>query len=147
MATDTELRAGDVCPIDGGAFVVDYEQDPETQIASKNLNSPNPAAAQRYERQVRAKVEAGGVIHKCVTCGYRARFKTAEADDKARAAEDTAREGREQARDARDEKAREAAERRGTNEASDDPADTTTSNRGAPGRGGATSRVRSSGNA
>jgi Zn ribbon nucleic-acid-binding protein len=147
MDTDTELRAGDVCPIDGGAFVVDYEQDPETQIANKHLNSPNPAAAQRYERQVRAKVEAGGVIHKCVTCGYRARFKTAEADEKARAAEDTAREGREQARDARDEKAREAAEHRGTNEAGNEGADTTTGNRGAQGGGGARRGARPGGNA
>ena len=137
MTTEQELRAGDVCPIDGGEFIPDYQQDPETQIASKHLNSPNPAAAQRYERQVRAKVETGGVIHVCRTCGYRARFKTAEADAQARAAEDTAREGREQARDARDEKAREAAERRGTGESPDDPADTTTGNRGAPQGGGA----------
>jgi hypothetical protein len=111
MTTDTELHAGDPCPIDGGTMVPDHAQDPETQIANKHLNSPNPAAAQRYERQVRAKVEAGGVIHKCTTCGYRARFKTAEAEKDARAADETARADREQARDERDAKAREDRDR------------------------------------
>jgi hypothetical protein len=113
MTTETELRAGDLCPIDGGAMIPDYEQDPETQITNKHLNSPNPAAAQRYERQVRAKVEAGGVIHKCTTCGYRARFKTADAEKAERAADDTAREGRDKAREERDTKAQEASEAAG----------------------------------
>jgi hypothetical protein len=139
MAGDDELRAGDPCPIDGGEMVPDYQHDPDTAIANKNLNTPNPAAAQRYEAQTRAKVKASGVIHKCVRCGYQARFKTAEADQAERAADDTAREGREKLRDERDAKAREdrdAKTRDGAGGGGAAGGDSTASDRGAPGGGG-----------
>lgn len=111
MKPDDELHAGDPCPICGGEFVPDPDQNPETQIENKNLNTPNPAAAQRYEKQVRTKVDSAGVIHKCLNCGYRARFKTADADRADRAADDKARESRDRTRDERDTKAREDRER------------------------------------
>jgi hypothetical protein len=110
MASDDKLQAGDPCPICGGEFKPDPEQDPDRLIDAKHRNSPNPDAAARYERRALEKVEREGVIHKCVECGYRTRFKTADAAAADAAAEDTARQGRDKARDERDAKAREERE-------------------------------------
>lgn len=110
MASDDKLHAGDPCPICGGDFAPDPEQDPERLIEAKHLNSPNPDAAARYERRSMEKADREGVIHKCVRCGYRARFKTAEAAAADDAADDAAQQKRDKARDDRDAKAREARE-------------------------------------
>lgn len=112
MDSDDTLHAGDPCPICGGKFVPDPEQDPERLIDAKHRNSPNPDAAARYERRASEKADREGVIHKCIQCGYRARFKTAEAEKESTAAETRARQGRDKARDERDAKAREEEEAR-----------------------------------
>lgn len=69
-----ELKAGDSCPC-GGDFVIDKEQSPETLIDRKTRNAVNPSAAARFADRVREKVEEHGLIHKCLECGYRTRFK------------------------------------------------------------------------
>jgi hypothetical protein len=71
-------KAGDKCPIDGGAFQVDPAQEPEGMIDRHTKNADSPFGAARYAEQVRAKVADEGVIHRCVTCGYQSRFKTAD---------------------------------------------------------------------
>jgi hypothetical protein len=69
-----EIKAGDPCPIDGGKFVVDEDQRPETIIDRKRRNAASPPAAERFAQRVTDKAREFGVLHKCVQCGYRARF-------------------------------------------------------------------------
>lgn len=73
-----ELKAGDACPQCGGTFVPDPEQNPERLVERHSLNAPSPFVAARYKERVEAKVEEFGLIHKCTTCGYRARFHAAD---------------------------------------------------------------------
>lgn len=72
-----ELKAGDPCPVCKGEFVVDERQAPDTLIDRKKRNAAIPAAAARFAEQTREKAEKFGVIHRCVSCGYRARFHPA----------------------------------------------------------------------
>lgn len=80
MPGTKEIAAGDVCPIDGGAFVVDAAHDPETLIDRHGRNAQSAFVAARFAERVREKTEELGVIHKCMTCGYQARFKAANGD-------------------------------------------------------------------
>lgn len=74
-----EVKAGDRCPVDGGEMRIDPAQDPERVIERNRNNAHSPFVAKRFEERVRDKVAEFGVIHKCVTCGYRSRFQPAEA--------------------------------------------------------------------
>lgn len=79
MKDTKELKAGDPCPIDGGEFRVDPHQHPDTLIDRKKRNAASPFAAARYAERVQAKVDEFGLIHKCTTCGYSARFQPKKA--------------------------------------------------------------------
>lgn len=79
MAEAKKVTTGDRCPIDGGEFVVDDAQDPDKVIDRHTRNAHSPAVAARFAEQVREKVKEFGVIHKCVTCGYRSRFPPVDA--------------------------------------------------------------------
>lgn len=81
MPEVVEVKTGDRCPIDGGEFVVDEAQDPERVIDRNTRNTHSPAVAARFAERVREKADTFGVIHKCVTCGYRARFHPVDAGD------------------------------------------------------------------
>lgn len=108
MATLKAVKAGDQCPIDGGAFVVDVEQHPDTLVHSKQLNEVMTGAAARFERIARAKADEEGVIHKCVTCGYRARFKDDDQEQRDREQHDREQQERDRANsDRRDREQRE----------------------------------------
>jgi hypothetical protein len=142
MASDDTLHAGDPCPICGGDFAPDPEQDPARLIKAKDLNSPNPDAAARYARRATEKADREGVIHKCGRCGYRARFKTAEADAAADAAENAARHGRDKARDDRDAKAREERDGAGRSAQDFDAPDPSTGSSASGGASAAAGRRR-----
>ena len=81
MTEPKELKAGDPCPSCGGDLVVDRAQHPDVIIdRHRRVNPTNPALCAAYERDTREKAAASGVIHKCTSCGYQARF--AEASSK-----------------------------------------------------------------
>lgn len=75
MKTTKEIQAGDPCPICGGTFKVDPHQHPDTLIDRKKRNADSPFAAARYAERVQEKADEFGLIHKCVDCGYSARFQ------------------------------------------------------------------------
>ncbi|HEY3042614.1 MAG TPA: hypothetical protein VGJ39_01220 [Vicinamibacterales bacterium] len=77
MTPTKDLKAGEPCPLDGGKFVIDEEQRPETLIDRKNRNAASPTAAARFAQRVTDKADEYGVIHRCVQCGYRARMTPA----------------------------------------------------------------------
>ena len=83
MTEAVEVTAGDTCPIDGGTFVPDLAQDPETLIDRHTRNANSRFEAAQFAERMRAKVADTGVIHKCTTCGYRARFQAAPVADDA----------------------------------------------------------------
>jgi Zn ribbon nucleic-acid-binding protein len=93
-----EPKAGDVCPMDGGAFVIDEAQDPEKVIDRHTRNAQSAFVAARFAERVREKTKEHGVIHKCVTCGYRSRFQPADAGDKHNDEADRERDGNQSAR-------------------------------------------------
>jgi hypothetical protein len=73
----TVLQAGDPCPICGGEMVPDAAHDPAVLADMKERNSDRPDVSARYRRQVEEKAKRAGIIHKCVRCGYQARFQPA----------------------------------------------------------------------
>lgn len=102
-----EVQAGDTCPIDGGPFVVDAAQNPETLIDRHTRNAPTPFAAARFAERVREKAHEHGLIHKCVTCGYRSRFAPDDAGQADRDRQTRDQQDREQqAREQRDKQER-----------------------------------------
>jgi predicted RNA-binding Zn-ribbon protein involved in translation (DUF1610 family) len=70
-----EIKAGDPCPSCGGEFVVDEQQDPGRMIDRVRRNAANPAAAERFATATLEKAAEHGLIHRCVSCGYRSRFQ------------------------------------------------------------------------
>jgi len=78
MSEKARAKAGAACPQCGGAFVLDETQDPHRLIDHKQRNAANPSAADRFARSVLEKAAAHGVIHRCGSCGYRARFHAAD---------------------------------------------------------------------
>lgn len=70
---------GAPCPQCGGAFVVDPAQLPERKIDGVKRTIQFPDAAARYAERALEKAEKFGLIHTCVLCGYKARFKVADA--------------------------------------------------------------------
>jgi hypothetical protein len=81
MEVTPAVKAGDRCPNDGGVMIVDEAQDPEKMIDKHSRNAHSAFTAARFADRVREKAKEFGVIHKCVSCGYRARFKSADDGD------------------------------------------------------------------
>lgn len=77
MAKDRARHSDDPCPQCGGAFVVDTQQDPAVLVARKRKNAQSPVAAERFAVLCTAKAAEFGVIHRCASCDYRARFHAA----------------------------------------------------------------------
>lgn len=75
MAPRNNVKAGDACPQCGGAFVLDAAQAPAGLIDRHARNSHMPAQAARFATAVREKADEVGLIHRCTSCDYRARFQ------------------------------------------------------------------------
>jgi|SRR6185503_1810426 len=79
MDENKPLQAGDPCPRCGGEMVPDQAHDPTAIADMKEQNLPDhPDWAHSYRRQVDAKAKKFGVIHRCVRCGYQARYPTSD---------------------------------------------------------------------
>lgn len=74
MSKDKDVKGGDPCPLCGGAFIADEQQDPATLIDRQRRNAANPAVAERFAAHLLEKAAEHGLIHRCLRCGYRARF-------------------------------------------------------------------------
>lgn len=87
-----ELSASDPCPACGGAFIVDGAQSAERLIEHHKRVAANPNAHALYAEKVREKIATDGVLYRCATCPYHARFAASAGDkpSKRRAAADRA---------------------------------------------------------
>jgi len=74
MTEAQDVEAGTPCPACGGPLRVDEQQDPTSLVARKVKNAASPSAAARFAAACQQKAAEHGVIHRCVGCGYRARF-------------------------------------------------------------------------
>jgi Zn ribbon nucleic-acid-binding protein len=74
MGKPIELKAGDACPACGGELKA--AAVPTDEQFARAFDKENPQALQPGADTASAAVRAElGALHRCVTCGYQARFK------------------------------------------------------------------------